>query len=280
MQLSEELGLSHVSRGEGNERCIVVSKVKGRESTGVIVEDTRTHQTTGASCNLDKTSASEKMVATKSVDKKTSTGAALSSLAELNNDSGNEGNRREGGSQEAATAGVWQCDICGIRLPETNRELHQLRCEREKRKVEDIVKEKKKESERKQKETQKKSKPKAAASTKQIELDDLDLLLEEMKKADKTCNFSSCKKSVNHLGITCPFCRKKYCMTHNTAETHGCEETARRMARQELEKELRGEGTRGGKKHDATKRAHLQRKLDKRISDLSGERQRKKPSSS
>lgn len=179
-----------------------------------------------------------------------------------------------------ATGGVWQCQICGIHLPEENSELHQLRCEREKRRVEDIVKKKKQESEvseLKSKASQKKTKPEKARPVEQ--LDDLDLLLEEMKKADKTCNFSSCKKSANHLGIICPFCKKKYCMTHNTAETHGCEERARRMARQDLEKELRGEGKGAGRKIDSSKRAHLQRKLDKKINDLSADRHRKKPSS-
>ena len=178
-----------------------------------------------------------------------------------------------------ATGGMWQCQICGIHLPEGNSELHQLRCEREKRRVEDIVKKKKQESEMKSKSLQKKTK---SEKTKPVEqLDDLDLLLEEMKKADKTCNFSGCKKSVNHLEIICPFCHKKYCMMHNTAETHGCEERARRMAKRDLEKELRdGRGTGGSKKIDSSKRAHLQRKLDRKINDLSADRHRKKPSSS
>ena len=108
--------------------------------------------------------------------------------------------------------------------------------------------------------------------------EDIDALLAEVTQIDSKCNFPSCKKSANLLDITCPFCHRKFCMTHNMAEVHGCGEIAKRYARQELEKELRGERG-GGKNIDAKKRAQLQRKLDKKISDMTSGRQKKKPSS-
>ena len=195
-------------------------------------------------------------------------------------------------SINVATEGLWKCLVCGFVIPELNKELHQLRCEREQRRLAAILKEKdqkqdpvtsgKKLSERmdalKTTAQKRKSKKAKSSATGTASDEDIDTLLTEMTQMDSRCNFPSCKKNTNLLDITCSFCHRKFCMTHNMAEVHGCGETAKRYARQELDKELRGE-KRGGKSIDAKKRVQLQRKLDKKIDDMASGRQKKKPSS-
>ena len=260
-QLSEQLGLVHVSHAEGKERYVAVSK---EDSSSLITSNTSTSDST-----ISKATSTTGTTAANGVTTTGTTGTTGTTAANGVTTTVPHQQREEASRGQCVPAGMWHCTICGFTLPEINKELHQLRCEREKRRLEDIFK-KGTGAERKIKDTQKKKNSKPTLST-----TDLDSLLEEMKQNDTICNFSSCKRKVNHLEIVCPFCHRKYCMNHNMAEIHGCEENARRAARQQLEKQLRGE--RVGTKTDPTKRAHLQRKLDKTINDLSSGRQRKKP---
>ena len=63
-------------------------------------------------------------------------------------------------------------------------------------------------------------------------------------------------------------------MAHNVTEVHGCEDAAKKFARQQLSKELKV-GSRPRSVNPA-KRAQLQRKLDKKIDDMSRERKPQK----
>ena len=61
--------------------------------------------------------------------------------------------------------------------------------------------------------------------------EDLDSMLAEMALADSTCGHHGCKKNVNVLGFRCQFCQRRYCMSHNIPELHGCGEEAKKHAR-------------------------------------------------
>lgn len=181
---------------------------------------------------------------------------------------------REGRSA-ATTEGIWKCSICGYNISIMNKELHLVHCQKRKQ-----VESMRKKTTPSSRDTPPQRKKKSAKAESASIPDDLDSLLEQMRVQDKTCNFTSCKKSVNHLGITCPYCHKKYCMTHNMAEVHGCGETAKRIAKQEYLKSMEDRKQQHTTRTDPTKRAQLQRKLDKKINDMSSGRQRKKPPSS
>lgn len=256
----------HVSEGDGKDRHIVVSKPLKQEPT--VCTTSKLQHSNGIESSPNNTSCAvnsdQPLLETQvkqTVSKLPTTPPATTPVP----------------------AGVWKCSICGFAIPETNKELHQLRCEREQRQIETIMKDTKfldhatSSSKKKQANSKKSKTTKTVTPT---DTDDLDSLLEEMKEKDRKCNFPGCKKSANHLGIKCPFCKGRFCMTHNMAEVHGCEENARRHARQELEKQLRGNDSKGKRKLDPTRRVQLQKRLDKKIDDLSSGRQRKKPSSS
>ena len=249
---------------------------------------------TGSTVTVTDDDSYPVIISTKSIDTTvnsnsvTTTSNSTDSEATISTSDPKTANR----STNVATEGLWKCSVCGFVIPELNKELHQLRCEREQRRLAAILKEKEKQgpapSGKKISERietlrtipQKKKSKKAKSSATGTACDeDIDTLLAEMTQMDSRCNFPSCKKNANLLDITCPFCRRKFCMSHNMAEVHGCGDIAKRYARQELEKELRGEKGGGGKSTDAKKRAQLQRKLDKKIDDMASGRQKKKPSS-
>ena len=191
-----------------------------------------------------------------------------------------------------ATRGLWKCTVCHLVIPETNKELHQLRCERETRQREEVMKQKVKSRKvnRAENEAQKSLKgvkrtPGAGNNKKQTGLTsrkdidtELDELIAQMMLADSTCGYPDCKKSVSLLGVRCTFCTRKYCTSHNIAEVHGCGTAAKKHARDKMEREAMGEG--GGRRSiDASKRAQLQRRLDSKIDEMTSDRHKKKQSS-
>ena len=120
----------------------------------------------------------------------------------------------------------------------------------------------------KSKPRQTKKKPTAKGHTTDTP-DDLDAMLAEMTLSDSTCGFSRCKKTVNLIGLRCQFCNCRFCMEHSIPEVHGCSDSAKKHARQQKSKERHSKHT----SLDPAKRAQLQRKLDKKITNLSSGRQ-------
>ncbi|NXS52227.1 SMBP2 protein, partial [Brachypteracias leptosomus] len=108
--------------------------------------------------------------------------------------------------------------------------------------------------------------------------DDIDALISAAIKADTTCGFPHCRASVATLGQLCPHCNRRYCLGHHIPEVHGCGERAKAQARQRISREgiiCPGSGSRD-KALDPAKRAHLQRRLDKKLNDLTSQRKGKK----
>lgn len=48
--------------------------------------------------------------------------------------------------------------------------------------------------------------------------DDLDALLDAVKKAESVCSFTKCKASVLTLGQLCLFCNRQFCLSHHIPE--------------------------------------------------------------
>uniref|UniRef100_A0A7M4ESU9 Immunoglobulin mu DNA binding protein 2 n=1 Tax=Crocodylus porosus TaxID=8502 RepID=A0A7M4ESU9_CROPO len=108
--------------------------------------------------------------------------------------------------------------------------------------------------------------------------EDINTLISTVVKADNTCGFPQCKASITTLGQLCLHCNKRYCLSHHIPEVHGCGEKAKVHARQRISKEgvlYAGSGSKD-KSLDPTKRAHLQRRLDKKLNELSNQRKSKK----
>uniref|UniRef100_A0A8C4TQN8 DNA-binding protein SMUBP-2 n=1 Tax=Falco tinnunculus TaxID=100819 RepID=A0A8C4TQN8_FALTI len=124
------------------------------------------------------------------------------------------------------------------------------------------------------------AKGKAAAKSRAdgVAEEDIDALISAAIKADNTCGFPCCKASVTTLGQLCLHCNRRYCLSHHIPEVHGCGEKAKAQARQRISREgvlYPGSGSKD-KSLDPAKRAQLQRRLDKKLSELTGQRKGKK----
>ncbi|KAL1787993.1 DNA-binding protein SMUBP-2 [Sigmodon hispidus] len=108
--------------------------------------------------------------------------------------------------------------------------------------------------------------------------EDFDALVSAVVKADNTCSFAKCSASTTTLGQFCMHCSRRYCLSHHLPEIHGCGEKARAHARQRISREgvlYAGSGSRD-RTLDPAKRAQLQRRLDKKLGELSSQRASKR----
>ncbi|XP_030056992.1 DNA-binding protein SMUBP-2 [Microcaecilia unicolor] len=159
--------------------------------------------------------------------------------------------------------------------------LYLERMEREKAKREDKTKKKQvkvQEMLEKKTKTEQRGKATAKTGTAISSEEDFDALISAAVKADNTCGFSKCKASVLTLGQLCIHCNRRYCLSHHIPEVHGCGEKAKSHARSRISREgvlYAGSGTKDISV-DPAKRAHLQRKLDKKLNELTDQRRAKK----
>ncbi|XP_059006025.1 DNA-binding protein SMUBP-2 isoform X3 [Mustela lutreola] len=128
---------------------------------------------------------------------------------------------------------------------------------------------------------EKKKKKKEAKGNTAIDLpgkEDFEALVAAAIKADNTCGLAKCTASVATLGQLCLHCGRRFCLSHHLPEIHGCGERARAHARQRISREgilYAGSGTKD-RSLDPAKRAQLQRRLDKKLDELSGQRKSKR----
>ncbi|XP_065542802.1 DNA-binding protein SMUBP-2 isoform X2 [Lathamus discolor] len=108
--------------------------------------------------------------------------------------------------------------------------------------------------------------------------EDIDALISAAVKADNTCGFPRCTASVTTLGQLCHHCHRRFCLSHRIPEVHGCGDKAKAQARQCISREGVLYPRSGSKDNslDPAKRAHLQRRLDKKLSELTSQRKSKK----
>ncbi|XP_056272980.1 DNA-binding protein SMUBP-2 [Pseudoliparis swirei] len=107
--------------------------------------------------------------------------------------------------------------------------------------------------------------------------EDFDTLLDAVIKAERVCSFVRCKASVLMLGQLCLFCNRQYCLGHHIPEVHGCGDKAKSHARMRISKEgvlYAGSGKKD-KSMDPNKKAYLQRKLDSKLKAMSSQRKPK-----
>ncbi|NXY14205.1 SMBP2 protein, partial [Atrichornis clamosus] len=156
------------------------------------------------------------------------------------------------------------------------KSLHLERVQREKARREEAARKVKEPScgSRKKDKSEAKGKP-AVGSTAG---EDFDALISAAVEADRTCGFPRCKATVTTLGQLCHHCQRRFCLSHHIPEVHGCGDKAKAHARQQISREgvlYPGSGSKD-RSLDPAKRAHLQRRLDKKLSELTSQRKGKK----
>ena len=98
-------------------------------------------------------------------------------------------------------------------------------------------------------------------------------MISSFTKLDSECAFERCIQSVRTLGQKCACCLHTYCLSHHIPEVHGCGAKAKIRARQSMAAESSRLKT---KKVNAAQKAHLQRKLDKKMDEMAAKRKPKK----
>ncbi|NWR35063.1 SMBP2 protein, partial [Tachuris rubrigastra] len=156
------------------------------------------------------------------------------------------------------------------------KSLHLERVQREKARREEAARKVQEPDTSSRKKDKSKTKGKPAVGSRAGE--DFDTLISAAMEADRTCAFPHCKASVTTLGQLCHHCHHCYCLSHHIPEVHGCGDKAKAHARQQISREgvlYPGSGSKD-KSLDPAKRAHLQRRLDKKLSELTSQRKGRK----
>ncbi|NXF10752.1 SMBP2 protein, partial [Smithornis capensis] len=156
------------------------------------------------------------------------------------------------------------------------KSLHLERVQREKARQEEAVRKAQEPSTSSRKKDKSKAKGKPVVGSGAGE--DFDALISAAMEADRTCAFPRCKATVTTLGQLCRHCHRCYCLSHHVPEVHGCGDKAKAHVRQQISREgvlYPGSGSKD-KSLDPAKRAHLQRCLDKKLSELTSQRKGKK----
>nr|XP_008106994.1 PREDICTED: DNA-binding protein SMUBP-2 [Anolis carolinensis] len=246
-QLAEEYGLQHLSLGEGKERYISIRR-----------------KTTATNPTLPKTVATHVSLRDVKVCEQELSPKTPSPPREIS------GHNKE----RVSSISMGEIDL---------KTLHMERIEREKARKKEKAKQSQQQNVNLQEPGKKHKgeaigKPVVKTRTESAAEEDFDAMISAAVKADNTCGFSKCKASVTTLGQLCLYCNKRYCLSHHIPEIHGCGEKAKAHARQRISKEgvlYPGSGSKD-KSLDPAKRAHLQRRLDKKLNELTSQRKSKK----
>ena len=239
IQISEKLGLEHVSVGIGAKRHIVISKSEKRS------EAAEEHQQSSLPPSF--------------VAKKAHKEALQKEKVAVQQQDYTQRNVAEDVGQHGLETRV--CDKCSKVVPAANYELHVMRCPGS---PTPLTRTKPKKTKRREK------KP----VDKTTEVEDFNSLIAEAVKQNTTCFYPKCKNNAATLGQNCQFCARRFCLQHYIAEAHGCGDAVRAHARATVSREgvlYRGSGV-PDKKPDPTKRAHLERKLNKKLEELTQKR--------
>lgn len=259
-QLSEKMGLIHISKGAGKDRHIVVSK-PGRSSPSGVKTTVQSPSENSERPNTEKP-----------------VNQAVKSSPTEKEDLKGVPDTQEVPSQKESDKIV--CRHCSKSVIKANIQLHETHCLRQQReksapKSANSVGKKQKNA----------SVPKipnthadVMAKLDKVDGDDLDSLIAAVQSVDRVCSFKKCKTSTQTLSQSCEFCRRRFCLSHHIPEVHGCGEAAKAHARATIIREgvlYRGSGV-PDKKPDPTQKAQLQRKLDKKLTEMATKRQAKK----
>lgn len=255
------MGLIHISKGTGKERHIVVSKPGGGGGHDVVKCSSKQH--------LEKEKISEDKVA----------GAQNVELPSQAEEEFPEDKESQAAPNQKEPDKI-VCRHCSKSVIKANIQLHETHCLRMQRQ-----KSAPKSADSSSKKHKDQSTPRApnahadvVARLERVDGDDLDRMIAAVQSVDRECSFKKCKTSTRTLGHNCEFCRRRFCLNHHIPEVHGCGDAAKAHARATIIREgvlYRGSGV-PDKRPDPTRKAQLQKKLDKKLTDMATKRQGKK----
>ena len=267
------MGLAHISKGTDSERRIEVSK-PGRSVSQVNQSEAESLSSVSQSEQLSQgpENQSEKVSRRKENDKSVIENKGNAIETELGSEQSKPDTIME---DQMKDPGKDTCKWCGKDIIKANVQLHELGCPKNPHKKQKPCSA----SSKKNEPVSKSSAPRRfdkelANKVNNVDSDDIDALIATVQKMDNFCCFKKCKTSVQTLCNVCNFCQGRYCMSHHMPEVHGCGDAARADARARISKEgvlHRGSGV-PKKKPDAAKKAHLQKKLDHKLTEMSAKR--------
>jgi len=125
--------------------------------------------------------------------------------------------------------------------------------------------------EKKQVKKPKKKKQEAAKETKEDDDDFLNRLIDQNMK----CYFKQgCTRNITMMGRQCDYCGQRFCFSHITPEVHGCDDAAKKRAREDFKtyyhKNVLGEKV--DKPLNNFEKEQLQKKAKKKISEMEEKR--------
>ena len=280
-QWAEEHGFQHRSVGENHNRRIQIQKPVpvAISLTEVKVAESITELSPEISVdNTTKNSTTTTLALTDELEK--------IGLNSDSNSSKKKKNKKPNPSSEKAHPGtsikqkpiptctesdgdMAKCSDCQKSVPKTNLALHRLRCTGS-GPVEQAVRPKQKPTVKPLPQLDQTKEIKKEKKTENI-----DDVLSEFRQLDNVCNYATCKTGISLMGQQCKLCVRRFCLSHHLPEIHGCGDAIRKEARSvTLKQGFVAPGTIPVKPKavDAAKRAHLQRKLDKKLQDMSTQR--------
>lgn len=290
-ELCEELGLGHCSTGEGNERKIIISTVLNnpgptKQITDLFVakscrkdEETKPLEIAPQAIKPNKDQSYKKDPDLNSQSQKNVPQVippAVSQSTEIIQKTDSSLDKdHEVDSQsiipEKNLVDNAACTLCSKQIHRENLPLHQIHCERLQ-----AMKNKFTSGKSVTTVTSKKKAQKTKKKKNQKEISDMndDELLDEAIRTNKLCSHSNCNQTVTLVGQTCRNCGRVYCLEHHIPEIHGCGAAAHSAARQQISRDgilFRGSGV-PSKKPSVEKHAHLHRKLEGKLKDMSTNR--------
>lgn len=253
------MGLVHISKGSGKDRHIVVSKPGGNSSECV----------KSTMLSISEISGSER----------SNTKGDKICLKTDEGDLPVQGPPEELDLQIQKEPDKVTCRHCSKSVIKANIQLHETHCLRIQRQK--SAPKSANSDGKKQRDVPKvpNAHTDVVAKLEKVAGDDLDSMIAAVQSVDRECSFKKCKTSTQTLGQVCEFCRRKFCLNHHMPEIHGCGDAAKAKARATIIREgvlYRGSGV-PDKKPDPTRKAQLQMKLDKKLTDMATKRQGKKP---
>lgn len=287
-QVAEELGLVHESRGEGKERCITVSRP--RQPPPVREQTTEEERGEEAAKEEQKENCELEVTAPPLVDLKSLHLERMKREQQKREEKAQQRQQHNNAPPTTTTLPSKKSKTAkGLFPTSTLKTLclaavgqHYLLCSG-------------------QKKVKAGASEIAAAAARD---DDLDALLDAVKKAESVCSFTKCKASVLTLGQLCLFCNRQFCLSHHIPEVrhscssnissfcifirlslfplflqvHGCGDKAKSHARMRISREgvLYAGSGRKDTSMDPNKKAYLHRKLDNKLKDMATQRKPKK----
>ena len=253
-QLAGKMNLLHVSEGQDKERHIVIKKPgHGRDTSNSIQR-------------------------TQSVNQQSKSDLPVDTEAEQVNEGGEILN-----SSEPIKTDKLQCPHCNKDVITANYALHELNCLRNQRtkSAGAAVNNAQSQNKENRQSSKKKNRQSVTSKLEKIDSDDFDALIAAATKIDDNCAFKKCKVKVRTLGQNCEYCGHRFCLSHHIPEIHGCGDVAKAQVRATHIKEgvLYRSSMTAPPPQDPAKKAQLQKRLDKKINDMTSKRSTKEKKS-